>query len=245
MHFYRLWVVLLFSACGFATASSVIVVKALPHAQQFFTQGLIIEQGLVTETTGQYGHSVLATYPLGKQPERKLKLASQYFGEGLTKFDQRYFWLSWKAGIAFEVDAHDFRIIKRHNYHGQGWGITHNGQELIMSNGSNILQFKNANTFNTITTLAVTDNGKPVHHLNELEWVNGYVLANIWREDRIVKIDPHTGLVTQSYDLSSLRAYFSYPKANVLNGIAYDQHHKKLYVTGKYWPTLFEIQLND
>lgn len=247
MRYFKLLTLLLciFSSLSLSFASSVVVVNTLAHNPQFFTQGLIIENGFVSETTGQYGKSVLATYKLGEAAQLKLKLSNHYFGEGLSKFQQRYFWLSWKAGTAFEIDATDFSLIKTHAYEGQGWGLTHNNSQLIMSNGSSNIAFKDADSFKTTRTIAVSYKGKPVPYLNELEWVNGYILANIWRDDRIVKIDPKSGEVLKNYDLSELRNYFSAPKTDVLNGIAYDKQHDKLYVTGKNWPVLFEVKLVD
>lgn len=245
MHTKPLLAWLLLFAITAVEAGNVQLVRSVAHPQHYFTQGLIIHDGRITETTGQYGHSLLATYALGGAPQERLHLPNHYFGEGVTQFGNHLYWLSWRAGKAFQIDARNFSISRTFDYHGQGWGITHNDHQLIMSNGSNILQFKNPSTFATEATIGVFDEGQPVHRLNELEWVNGYILANIWREDRIVKIDPTNGKVVARYDLRLLRRSFFYPKADALNGIAFDRATGKLYVTGKYWPLLFEIELQD
>ncbi len=241
-----LFYLLLSSTLGSETLAKAVLIKEYPHNAMFFTQGLIIHNQQLTETTGLYGQSALYQYKLGDQQEnKKLALNNHYFGEGLSLHNNKLYWLTWKAGKVNVINTNNWQIEQVLTYKGQGWGLTSDNRYLIMSNGSHELQFKNPQTFTTEKTIAVFYQQKPLKNLNELEWVNGYILANIWHKDAIAKIDPDNGKVVAMYPLAFLRRVMNSPRAGALNGIAYDSEHEKLYISGKNWPSLFEIKLSD
>lgn len=174
---------------------------------------------------------------------RELDLA--YFGEGLTEIDGRVITLTWTTGKAFVWDADDLTLLGEHAYPGEGWGLTDDGSRLILSDGTPTLRFFDPRTFAETGRVTVTLNGRPVSRINELEWVDGEVFANVWQTDFILRIDPGTGAVTGVIDLTELmpdRRGLD-PADDVLNGIAWDEEGRRLFVTGKSWPTLFEIRL--
>ena len=221
------------------------VVNSYNHDPSAFTQGLIFRNGFLYESTGLYGKSTLRKVDLttGKVL-KKIKLSKNYFGEGITEFDNKIYQLTWKSRIGFIYDPEDFEIIGEFSYPTDGWGLTNNGKHLILSNGSPTLFFLDPKTFKIAKKIRVIDNNDPVYNLNELEFFNNKIYANIWRSNKIISIDPNTGNVLEWIDLSGLLKYSLHNgKADVLNGIAYDKTGNKIFVTGKFWPRLFQIEL--
>ena len=221
------------------------VVHILPHDPGAFTQGLIFAGGFLYESTGQEGRSSLRHVELqtGKVL-KKVDVPEPFFAEGITLLNGKIYQLTWQHGIGFIYDAQKMEPIGRFDYTGEGWGLTNDGRSLIISDGSNRLKFIDPDSFRVTKTIAVLDGNRPVNQLNELEYVNGEIYANIWHDQRIATIDPQTGRVTGWIDLTGLLppGDVDDPEA-VLNGIAYDQAGKRLFVTGKLWPRLFEIQI--
>jgi len=174
------------------------------------------------------------------------QLADRYFGEGLTLFDNKLIQLTWLANKGFIYNQTTFEEEQTFRYETEGWGITHDGESLIMSDGTDTLFFRNPDTFEVIRQLEVKDQGQPVTRLNELEYIEGEIFANVWLSDFIARINPSTGNITGWIDLSSVREYEEYDTDNgVLNGIAYDPADKRIFVTGKRWGHLFEIQIKE
>ena len=225
---------------------SYLVVNTYLHDPNAFTQGLVFEDGIFYEGTGQYGASDIRKVALrtGEVLAEK-RLAEQYFGEGIAVFGDRLYQLTWKAGICFVYDKNTFALQTQFSYPTEGWGLTHDGEKLLMSDGTNIIYFRHPDTFEELGRIEVTDIAGPVHYLNELEYIEGQLFANVWRTDRIVRIDPKTGAVTGWIDLTGLlpAADRSRYRVDVLNGIAYDARADRLFVTGKWWPKVFEIRL--
>lgn len=220
------------------------VVQTYPHDQNAFTQGLIFDQGELYESTGLEGKSSVRKVDLETGKVLQIsKLDDRYFGEGMTLWQDRLIQLTWVSKTGFVYDKETLKQIATFSYPTQGWGITHNHQELIMSDGSNTLYFLNPNTFKETKRIKVTENDRPIDKLNELEFVKGEIWANIWLSDRIARIDPETGVVTGWLDLTGIIDPAATPTQDaVLNGIAYDPESDRLLVTGKLWPKLFEIK---
>lgn len=220
------------------------VVNTYPHDPSAFTQGLIYEDGILYEGTGIRGRSSLRKVELetGKVLDIE-SLPDQYFGEGITAYGDEIFQLTWQSNIGFVWTKHTFDFVHDFTYPTEGWGITHDGQRLIMSDGSATLHFWDPETLDEIGSVEVHDQGQPVERLNELEYINGAVYANVWLTDRIVRIDPATGRASGWIVLSGLLTPQERADADVLNGIAYDATDDRLFVTGKLWPKLFEIEL--
>ncbi len=220
------------------------IIRAYPHDPAAFTQGLVYADGVLYESTGLYGRSSLRRVALetGEVLQQR-DLPAEYFGEGLALFDGRLIQLTWQNNIGFVYDAASFALQQTWTYPTEGWGLTHDGTHLIMSDGSATLRFLDPRTFQAQREVLVTDGGRPVGWLNELEYVNGEVFANVWQTDWIARIDPQTGRVLGWIDLSGLLAPEERQGADVLNGIAYDAQNGRLFVTGKLWPKLFEITL--
>ena len=220
------------------------VVKRYPHDPELFTQGLEIRHGTLFESAGHYGKSQILHRTLDKtQANARHALKKRYFAEGLTVLDDRVYQLTWRAKRGFIYDRNNLKPLGQFSYRGEGWGLCNDGHSLIMSNGSSKLQFLNPETFQVQRSIEVTLNGHPITKLNELEWIDGQIYANIWQSDWIVIIDPTQGHVVGKANLSGLRKAQASNTAGVLNGIAYDKQQQRLFVTGKYWPTLFEIEL--
>ena len=218
------------------------VVNVYPHDPEAFTQGLVFDAGQLYESTGLWGRSSLRRVALESGAVLKQhNLDAQYFGEGLALFRGRLFQLTWQNGIGFVYDASTFEPLRTWQYAGEGWGLTHDGEQLIMSDGSATLRFLDPDTLSVRRSIQVRDGGRPVDMLNELEYVNGEVFANVWQTDWVVRIQPSTGQVTGWVDLSGLLTPEERAVADVLNGIAYDLVGQRLFVTGKLWPKLFEI----
>ncbi len=221
------------------------VIAVYPHDPVAFTQGLIYREGYLYESTGRYGESSIRKVALASgQVLKQVNLASDYFGEGLTDWGNELIQLTWREGVGFIYDIEDFSLLGSFELLTEGWGLTQDGEQLIMSDGSSSLFFLDPETFEVAGRVQVTDQGKEIDQLNELEYIRGQVFANIWQTDDIVRIDPHTGEVLGWIDLSGILPEDARGEiTDVLNGIAYDPQEDRLFVTGKYWPNLYEIRL--
>lgn len=220
------------------------VVKVYEHDAQAFTQGLVVEGDALFEGTGQYGNSSLRRVNLESgEIEAQQPLHQQYFGEGITILNDRIYQLTWKRHVCVVYQKEDLKPLGIYNYPGQGWGLTDDEEFLYMSDGSSIIRVLDQD-FKVQRRIRVHDGRRPVKHLNELEFVQGYIWANIWYEDRIAKIDPETGEVVAWIDCTGV--YPASQRANrefVMNGIAYDEKSERLFITGKFWPNLYEIEI--
>jgi glutaminyl-peptide cyclotransferase len=220
------------------------VVAAYPHDPTAFTQGLAIEAGQLYEGTGQYGASTVRRVALvSGRPEKQRALGPRYFGEGIAILDGLLYQLTWQNNVVVVYHLDTFEVERTLQYTGEGWGLTHDGRELIMSDGSATLRFRDPATFAVTREIEVRDQGIAVTKLNELEYVDGEIWANIWYDDRIVRISPADGAVLGYIDLAALYPASARSSEAVLNGIAYDAAAKRLFVTGKNWPQLYEIQV--
>ncbi|MDF1502306.1 glutaminyl-peptide cyclotransferase [Roseisolibacter sp. H3M3-2] len=222
-----------------------VVVQRYPHDTSAFTQGLFFVDGQMYETTGMEGTSELrkVDYRTGLVQQRR-GIPAPYFGEGSVALGGRLYQLTWKSQRAFVYDLATFQPRDTLSYRGEGWGLTTDGTALYMSDGSDSLRVLDPRTFAVRRVIKVRDGGSPVSQLNELEWVDGQILANIWQGELLARIDPATGSVVGWVDLQGILPTSQRTgKEDVLNGIAYDTTTKKLFVTGKWWPTLFEIRL--
>ena len=221
------------------------IVSVRSHDPDAYTQGLQWTAGRLFESTGQYGQSTLRELePTTGNILRKRPLAKSVFGEGLTVLNQELWLITWKENTAYVFEPDTFKPLRTHSYQGEGWGLTNDGKHLIMSDGSSTLKFINPQNFSILKTLDVQDGKSPVKNLNELEWVDGQIFANIYLTDKIVRISPQDGQVTGWLDLAGLRNQLTQPNhAEVLNGIAFVKSSGHLLVTGKYWPQLFEIKI--
>ena len=227
-----------------APVSGYKVVKAYPHDPDAYTQGLIYRGGFLYESTGRNGRSTLRKVQLetGAVVQQR-QVDSAYFAEGLTEWKGRLFQLTWQSNVAFVYDLATFAPVKTLRYPGEGWGLTTGPDGLILSDGSADLRILDPDTFREIRRMTVKDAGVAIDQLNELELVRGEVWANVWHENRIARIDPKTGRVTGWIDMSGLMGMYRLETEAVLNGIAFDEASGRLFVTGKLWPKLFEIQL--
>lgn len=221
------------------------VVRTYPHDRRAFTQGLAFHDGELLESTGRYPSTVRRVRLEDGVVLQLHELDDEYFGEGLTVIGDRIVTLTWKNGKAFVWDADDLEPRGEHTYEGEGWGLTHDSTRLIMSDGTAALRFLDPVTLEETGRVPVTLQGRPVTQINELEWVEGEVFANLWQTDFIIRINPTTGEITGIIDLTELMPDRSGldPTDAVLNGIAWDPVGRRLFVTGKNWPTLFEIRL--
>lgn len=221
------------------------IVNTYPHDSEAFTQGLVFHKGHLYEGTGLYGHSTLRKIELVTGTIVKVyHLPAKYFGEGITICRNKIVQLTWQSKTGFIYDPQSFRILGRFSYPTEGWGITCDGSNLIMSDGTAILRFLDPRTFKVVKQVKVMDRGKVVPYVNELEYIKGEIYANVWNTSYIARISPHTGHVLGWIDLRELYQYVSVSKkADVLNGIAYDPKNDRLFVTGKYWPNIFEIRI--
>lgn len=219
------------------------IVNTFPHDKNAFTQGLEFHNGYLYESTGLKGQSSLRKVELRTGRVLQIhRLPQEYFAEGITLFGDRIYQLTWQNGICFVYNANSFRQETQFRYDGEGWGLTNDGKHLIMSDGSETITFRDPETFAEVRKITVRAQGKPVKNLNELEYIEGEIWANIWYSDMIARIDPQTGIVKAWVDMEGLPV----PDRGieeVLNGIAYDRQNKRLFVTGKNWSKLFEIEL--
>ncbi|KQY30884.1 glutamine cyclotransferase [Caulobacter sp. Root487D2Y] len=220
------------------------VVRTYPHDPNAFTEGLFLRDGFLYESTGLEGASSIRKIVLetgGVENERSI--SSQYFGEGIVDWKDRLIELTWKHQIGFVYGLDDFEARGEFSYEGEGWALTRDDKRLIMSDGTSRLRFLDPETLKETGGITVTDEGRPVDQLNELEWVKGEILANIWKSDRIARIDPASGKVTGWIDLTGLLPLEDRARTDVLNGIAYDAKADRLIVTGKLWPRMYEIRV--
>lgn len=222
------------------------VVQAYPHDPEAFTQGLVYVDGRLFESTGRFPSTVREVNLEDGVVIARADLDLSYFGEGLTEMDGRLYSITWRnqEGFVWDRDALTGPIA-RFTYEGEGWGLTDDGESLILSDGTPVIRFLDPETFSVEREITVTFRGRPVAWLNELEWVDGFILANLWTQDLIARIDPETGVVVGVIDLTGLlpEEARNDPADDVLNGIAWDEAGRRLFVTGKNWPTLFEIRL--
>ncbi len=232
-------------APGVFAADGYRIVNTYPHDRNAFTQGLIFLDGHLYESTGENGQSSLRMVDL--ETGRVLQdapLPQKYFAEGLTNWGSTLVQLTWLSHVGFVYDRFSFRLLRTFNYDYEGWGLTQDGKNLIESDGSSTLRFLDPKNFGVVRSIEVTDGGKPVQNVNELEYIHGEIYANIWHSDRIARISPATGRVLGWIDLTGLLPADRHPgPEGVLNGIAYDSQHDRLFVTGKLWPLLFEIKI--
>lgn len=220
------------------------VVNSYPHDPQAFTQGLVIDNGVLYEGTGLEGRSTLRTVNLESGAVlKRYDLPATVFGEGITVLGDRIFQLTWQSGIGYVYRKSDFSLLQTWNYAHEGWGITDDDTRLIVSDGTATIRFLDPATLQTTSQITASDDRGLVTNLNELEYIRGEIYANIWQTDRIARIDPASGKVLGWLDLSGLLPTEDrQQQVDVLNGIAYDAANDRLFVTGKWWPKLFEIE---
>lgn len=224
------------------------------HKPTLFTQGLLVDGDYFYESSGLYNKSLLVAYPIAEPAStwakisapfsKKQTIPAQYFAEGLALLDDKLYLLTWQEQTLLIYDKATLNHLKSISYKGEGWGLATNGKQLIRSDGSDTLYFHNANDFAVTKTLTVTDQGKAVSKLNELEFANGFIWANIWYQDRILQIDPATGTVVGEIDLSSVKQKLQLNSSEqVLNGIAWDEKRNAFWITGKNWPKMFLLRI--
>ena len=221
------------------------LVAVYPHDPAAYTQGLYFEDGFLYEGTGRLGESRLRRVDLETGTVlQEASLGAEFFGEGIASFEGRIYQLTWTSGIGFVYDKQSFQLERQFSYPREGWGLTHDETYLIMSDGSAYLYFLDPESFDFVRQIEVRDLSGPIRQLNELEYIQGYIYANVWYTNQILRISPESGQVVGRIDLSDLvqDVQISDPEA-VLNGIAYDVGGDRLFVTGKLWPSLFELEL--
>lgn len=223
-----------------------VVKNVYPHDPKAFTQGLLVSKGVMYESTGLQGQSSLRKVEIktGKVLMRT-EIAPQYFAEGITDVQDEIVGLTWTSQVGFVFDKATLKMKQTFSYQGEGWGLANDGKNILMSDGSATIRVLKPKSLEEVARIQVTADGKPLDRLNELEWVNGELYANVWGADVIARIDTATGKVVGWIDLKGLlkAEWKGSQPVDVLNGIAYDKDHRKLYVTGKLWPKLFEIEL--
>ncbi len=219
------------------------VIKAYPHDDRSFTQGLVFHDGYMYEGSGQYGESMLRKYKLETgELIQSYNLPNNVFGEGIVIYNQKIYQLTWQSRIAYEYDLKTFKLLQTFELYTEGWGLTKYNDMLVMSDGSNRLYFLNPETFKEISRLEVYNHIGPVTYLNELEYIDGYIYANIFDSNDIAIINPKNGFVEGIIKLNNLLNTTKVKrKPDVLNGIAYDSEKKRIFVTGKYWPEIYHI----
>jgi glutamine cyclotransferase len=220
------------------------VVRTYPHDRDAFTQGLQFVDGVFYEGTGLNGRSSIRKVRIETgEVLQKREVSEAYFGEGITVWKNELIELTWQSGVAFSYDRATFAPKRSFKYTGEGWGLTHDGQSLIMSDGTEYLRVLDPATFAERKRIKVTAAGAPLKNLNELEFVKGEVFANVWQTDYVARIDPSSGTVKAYVDFRGLLTPREAAQADVLNGIAYDAAADRLFVTGKLWPKVFEVKL--
>lgn len=225
--------------------TSFLIVNTYPHDPEAFTQGLIYHEGQLFEGTGLYERSSLRRVDLETGEVLQLvDLPPDVFGEGITILDNRIYMLTWREWTCYVYDL-DFELQKTFNYPTEGWGLTHNGNYLIMSDGTSTLRLLDPGSFQITDTITVRYNGNPLDNLNELEYVDGLIYANIWLTDQIALIDPMSGNVIDMIDFNSLKNELDTDQIDVLNGIAYNHEKGTFYITGKLWPKIFEVEITS
>ena len=219
------------------------ILRELPHDTSAYTQGLLWWNDRLYESTGRYGESTLRRLdPMTGAVEQRVEVSPHLFGEGLAQVEGRLIMLTWKAERAVVFDLESFDVVGLLRYSGEGWGLCSSGVHVVMSNGSDTLTMREPDTFDVIDTLAVTLRGRPQTGLNELECVDGAVYANVWQHEYIVLIDPTSGRVTHQIDATGLLSRDEARAGDVLNGIAYNPDTGTFYITGKWWPKMFEVK---
>jgi glutamine cyclotransferase len=220
------------------------IVKTYPHDANAFTQGLEYFGGFLYESTGKTGQSSVRKVDLatGKVLQKK-DLSSEYFGEGLTIFRGKIYQITWLSNTGFVYDLRTFRKLSEFHYYGEGWGLAHDDSNLILSDGTNRLRYLDPETFKVVRTLEVYSGKEAVSNLNELEFIENEIYANVWHSNRIARIDPGSGLVRSWIDFSSLVSQEQKEPEAVLNGIAFDPVRHRFFVTGKNWPHVFEARI--
>ena len=219
------------------------ILRELPHDVTAFTQGLLWWQGSLYESTGRYAESTLRRLnPQTGAVEQRIEVSPSFFGEGLARVDDRLIMLTWKAERAVVHDINTFDVLHTMRYRGEGWGLCYDGTRLVMSNGSDMLTFRDPQSFKSTGAVRVTLRGRPQSQLNELECVDGVLYANVWEHEYIVRIDPASGRVTHQIDASGLLSRDEARGVDVLNGIAYNPDADTFYITGKWWPKMFEVR---
>jgi glutamine cyclotransferase len=223
------------------------VQRSFPHDTKSFTQGFIVHNGKLYESTGQNNSWIGIVDIVTGEAEKKVMLEDTYFGEGITILNNKIYQLTWQSKVGFVYDLNTFKKIKEFSYKTEGWGITHNNEHLIMSDGSDKLYFLDTVNLSVVKSLPVTYEGKMLNQLNELEYINGFVFANVWQTNTIAKIDLSNGKVVGIMDLSDLvvQARAVNPGMDVLNGIAWHAGTKSMLVTGKYWPFIYSIKFKE
>ncbi|MCL4243681.1 MAG: glutaminyl-peptide cyclotransferase [Candidatus Dadabacteria bacterium] len=221
------------------------VVASYPHDPSAFTQGLLLEDGVLYESTGRHGQSSLRKVDLETGEVLKIRnLPGAYFGEGAAIAGGKIIQITWRSQKGFVYDKNTFELLETFSYPGEGWGLTYDGRSLIMSDGTGVLRYIDPATFKETGTLEVYGESGPVKNLNELEYVDGEIFANVWGSERIARVDPETGRVKGWIDLSGILPEKDRKGGeDVLNGIAWDPGGKRLFVTGKLWPKLYEIRI--
>ncbi len=217
-----------------------------PHDPEAWTQGLFLQTGTLYESTGLHGQSSLRVVDLESgKVKRQILLDKTLFAEGLTLYNGKLYQLTWEAGLCLIYNPETFERIGEFRYQGEGWGLTHDDDGLIMSNGTAVISFLDSETHQVKRSITVTRQGRPVSDLNELEYVEGAIYANIWYSDEVIKIDPQSGVVVGVIDFSNLWKDSTRDEDQVLNGIAYDAKTQCFLITGKFWPKLFVIRLKN
>lgn len=221
------------------------VLNVYPHDPGAFTQGLIYLDGFLYESTGLYGESTLRKVDLETgEVIQKIDLMPEYFAEGMTHWGDTLVQLTWREGTGFVYELADFSILEQFAYPVEGWGLTQDGEHLIMSDGTSSLHFLNPETLLIEKSINVTYQGREIQRINELEFIRGEIFANIWQTESIIRIDPQSGEVKGWIDMNGiLPPEQRKTNTDVLNGIAYDPRNDRLFVTGKFWPRLYEIRL--
>jgi glutaminyl-peptide cyclotransferase len=221
------------------------VIATYPHSTMSYTEGFFYLDGLFYEGTGVEGRSaVMSIDPATGQVRQRHNIPAQYFGEGIVDWGPNLYEWTWQSHACFVYDRFSMRVMKQFRYTGEGWGMTRTAKELITSDGTATLRFRNPATFAEARHIVVKDDGKPIDQLNELEYIHGEIYANVWHSDRIARISPKDGHVIAWIDLTGLLpASQKVDSESVLNGIAYDAQHDRIFVTGKQWPTIFEIKI--
>ncbi len=221
------------------------VIAKYPHSTRSYTEGFFFLNGNFYEGTGLTGHSeILVTDPSTGQVQQHVDIPPQFFGEGIVDVGPNLLEWTWQTHTGFVIDRFSLRTLHEFHYTGEGWGMTRTNKQVITSDGTATLRFRNPETFAEQRHILVTDEGKPVDQLNELEYIQGQIYANVWHSDRIARISPSTGRVLSWIDCTGLLPDNQRVDAeSVLNGIAYDAAHDRLFVTGKQWPTIFEIKV--
>lgn len=224
------------------------IINSYPHDTSSFTQGLVIYKGIMYEGTGEYGRSKLLQVDIKSgKTVKHVALDKRYFGEGITILNDTIYQLTWKEKTVLAYTLKDFKKIKEFSINTEGWGITTDGKELIVSDGTSNLYYYDPSTFRLLRTQGITEGGSLAFNLNELEYIDGYIYANQWQAPYILKIEPGSGQIVAKANLENVwnRVKAIDPLADVPNGIAYDAATKKIYVTGKLWPELYEIQFSQ